>query len=474
MNEFLLSLLLTGALSTGPTLPFWMTANQFGLMPEHSGALALVQAGTQYDPAKDFQWKWGASLAANLDKGPTADFNLMVDELYASLKWRALSLDLGMRHDPLDFYGAAATLGSLSTTGGHLIASGNARSMPGYMLRLDPVPVPFTGKHVWLYGAFGDFKTLDKRYVQGALVHRTQLFVKVSVSRLDFDFGIDHYAIWAGQNPKVAMPATFANYFRVITGRSASASGSHSDQLNVIGDQGGGELFRLSWRGDGWHAILQHDIPYNDGSGMAFLNFPDGVNTLCVGFDRKNHWVSDVAYEFMYTRNQSGWSHKRPVPDQLQPSGGDNYFNNEEYRSGWTHFGHPIGFPLFVPKGTHAGTWTGWNIVLGIENNRLRAHHIGVSGMLFHQFPYKLMLTFSQNYGLYKKPYLGESPWNKEPGTVKETALHQVSGAFVGEVPVLLYNRHGFTITYGIYADRGQLLPDQFGFSLGLRYELGR
>ena len=474
MNEFLLSLLLTGALSTGPTLPFWMTANQFGLMPEHSGALALVQAGTQYDPAKDFQWKWGASLAANLDKGPTADFNLMVDELYASLKWRALSLDLGMRHDPLDFYGAAATLGSLSTTGGHLIASGNARSMPGYMLRLDPVPVPFTGKHVWLYGAFGDFKTLDKRYVQGELVHRTQLFVKVSVSRLDFDFGIDHYAIWAGQNPKADMPVTFENYLRVITGRSASTAGSPNDRYNVIGDQGGGEVFRLSWQGDGWRTILQHDIPYSDGSGMCFLNFPDGVNTLGFSFDRKNRWVSDVVYEFIYTRNQSGWSHERPSLDHIQPGGGDNYFNNEEYRSGWTHFGHTIGLPLFVPKGTHAGTWTGQNIVPGIENNRIRAHHIGLSGNLFRQFPYKLMLTFSQNYGLYKKPYLGESPWNKEPGTVVEIPLRQVSGAFVGEVPVLLYNSHGFSISYGIFADRGQLLPDQFGFSLGVRYEFGR
>ena len=470
MNEFLLSLLLTGALSTGPTLPFWMTANQFGLMPEHSGALALVQAGTQYDPTKDFQWKWGASLAANLDKGPTADFNLMVDELYASLKWRALSLDLGMRHDPLDFYGAAATLGSLSTTGGHLIASGNARSMPGYMLRLDPVPVPFTGKHVWLYGAFGDFKTLDKRYVQGALVHRTQLFVKVSVSRLDFDFGIDHYAIWAGQNPKADMPVTFENYLRVITARHASASGTWSDRHNVIGDQGGGELFRLSWRGDGWRTILQHDIPYSDGSGLAFQNFPDGVNTLGFSFDRKDRWVSDVVYEFQYTRWQSGPFN--PMPSNHSGNyiigGGDNYFNNDEYRSGWTYYGRPIGNPLFFPAGTRKGTWNGKEVVLGVENNRVRAHHLGVSGRLFKKMPYKLMLTYSQNYGIYKRPYAGKTAWNKEWGTVEETPLQQMSGAFLGEVPL-----KNITLTYGLYADRGSVLPDAFGFSLGLRYELG-
>ena len=92
MNEFALSLLLLGALSTNGQLPFWATSGQYGLMPETNGALAWVQAGTQYDTTKELQWKWGMALAAN-----TADFKLMVDELYGSLKWRALSLDLGMK-----------------------------------------------------------------------------------------------------------------------------------------------------------------------------------------------------------------------------------------------------------------------------------------------------------------------------------------------------------------------------------------
>ena len=65
MNEFFLTLLLMGALSTGGPLPFWMTSNQFGLMPETSGALALARMGTEYDPSKTVQWRWGASLAAN-------------------------------------------------------------------------------------------------------------------------------------------------------------------------------------------------------------------------------------------------------------------------------------------------------------------------------------------------------------------------------------------------------------------------
>ncbi len=42
---------------------FWAGASQFGLMPEGSGELALLWAGTEYDATKEFQRKWGVSLA---------------------------------------------------------------------------------------------------------------------------------------------------------------------------------------------------------------------------------------------------------------------------------------------------------------------------------------------------------------------------------------------------------------------------
>lgn len=491
MNDFILSLLLTGALSSGGSLPFWATTNQWGLMPENDGALAVLAAHTQYDTSKDFQWRWGVSLAANYDSGTAAaeaatgkaaDFRLMADELYASVKWKMFSLDAGIKHVDLDFYGAGTpTLGSMSTTGGHIVWSGNARQMPGYLLNLDPVPLPWTNRHVWLYGSFGDYKTLDDRYVKGALLHRNKVMLRFDITeRLSFHFGLDHYALWAGKYEKAEMPVTLENYIRIVLGMHASGAGSQSDQINVIGDQGGGELLRFDWRGDGWKATFQHDIPYNDGSGMGFQNFPDGVNTLWFGFDDKDRWVSDILYEYQSTMWQSGTRHDRPTTEEerkhLDPAdqyhywrkiigGGDNYFNNGEYKSGWTAYGRTVGDPLFFPRGTRAGTWTGRAMVLGIENNRLKAHHVSVAGKLFKKLPYKVMLTYSRNYGTYPSPYVGESQWGKDPGTVKETPLHQVSGALVGEIPL----RH-FAITWGLYADRGQLLEDNFGAQLGLRY----
>jgi hypothetical protein len=252
----------------------------------------------------------------------------------------------------------------------------------------------------------------------------------------------------------------------------------------VIGDQRGAETFRLNWRGNGWKISVQHDIPYDDGSGMGFQNFPDGVNTIWFGFDDKDKWVTDILYEYQYTMFQSGTRHDRPTTDEekqhLDPSdvvhynkhiigGGDNYFNNGAYRSGWTYYGHTIGNPLFVPTGTHEGSWTGWNTVLGVENNRLKAHHFSIAGKLFRKAPYKFMLTYSHNYGTYAKPYKGESQWGKDWGTVKETPLNQLSGALMGEVPGLVKN---FALTYGLFVDKGQLLPDNFGATLGIRYTL--
>lgn len=495
MNDFFFSLLLLGALSGGPgePLPFWATANQWGLMPENQGGFALVQARTEFDASKTFQWRWGASFAANdyindLDSG-SSPLHLMTDELYGSLRWKAFTLDLGMKHRDLDFYGADARLGSLSTTGGHVAESGNARAMPGYLISLEPVAIPWTGRHVWLYGAFGDYKPLGPNYVEDPLVHRTRIGFRFDIgSRVRLGFLLDHYAIWAGTIPKKGtMPVTFDNYLRMLTGRHASADGTRSDQLNVIGDHGGGELWRAEYLGDGWKLVFQHDIPYADGSGMGFQNFPDGVTTLHFGWDDKSRWVSDLLYEHTYTMYQSGPFNGEKfdeeghsiTPPGVKTTGGDNYFNNGEYKSGWTHFGRPIGTPLMYPVGTRKGTWTSALVVQGLENTRLKAHHFAISGNLFRKHPYKLMLTYSHNHGTYRRPYAGESAWNKEWGSVVETPLRQLSAGFTGSVRLCAFGARAaspaeggplnLSLLYGLYADKGAVLPDTFGCTLGAR-----
>ena len=56
MNDFIASIMLMGAMASSEGyLPYWMTANQYGLMPERNGGLALLQASTQFDQSKTIQ-----------------------------------------------------------------------------------------------------------------------------------------------------------------------------------------------------------------------------------------------------------------------------------------------------------------------------------------------------------------------------------------------------------------------------------
>ena len=486
MNDFVFSLMLLGALSSGGALPFWAVSNQNGIMPQNDGGLALVRAEKPFDESKTFQWQAGASLAASYVPVGNGDqesspFHPMVDELYAGIRWKVLRLDAGMMHRDREFLGAAPALGSLSVTEGHLIESNNARTMPGYKLVLEPWAVPFTGGHLLLDGIWGDYKTIDDRFVKGALVHRLRGRITYDTCKHFFvSLGLDHYALWGGQpsdSKYIPIEINFSNYFRICTGRGASASGSKSDQMNVLGDHGGAEQLRMGWRDSKWDLTFQWEKPYSDKSGMRLNNIPDGVYTLHWGLRNKDRWVSDALVEFHYTMWQSGTIHEKETDadgrqidwhsnKSLNIFGMDNYFTNGEYKSGWTHFGRAICAPTFLTGDV--------NGIRQIVNNRYRAIHLGVSGKLFRTAPYKFMLTWSDNYGTYSRPYISPSSarsgWNWwEPNTI-DKGLKQFSAAFTGYVPFRPGSRHSLDLVYGIYADAGELLTNNFGATAGVRY----
>lgn len=476
MNDFVFSMMLLGALSSGGSLPFWAVSNQGGIMPERNGGLALVQAYKPFDESKTLQWQAGLSLAANYD----GDFHPMVDQLYGGLRWKVLRLDVGMMYRDREFLASDPALGSLSVTEGHIIESNNARTMPGYKLVLEPWSVPFTRDHLKISGVWGDYKTIDPRYMSGALVHRLRGYITYDTGKHFFvQLGLDHYALWGGVSPSgSSMEINLDNYFRICTGRSASASGSLSDRMNVLGDHGGAEQLRLGWRDSKFDLTFQWEKPYSDKSGMRFNNIPDGVYTLHLDLKDKDRWISGALLEFHYTMWQSGTLHEKETDaDGKQINwhinknqnffGLDNYFNNGAYRSGWTHFNRMIGGPLFYTRLSSSGQ-------VSIANNRYKAIHLGVTGKLFKKAPYKLMLTGSQNFGTYSSPYIAPSSsgsgWNWwEPNTI-DKGLNQFSAAFSGFVPLSLSRRCSLDVVYGLYADAGEVLPRAFAGVLGLRF----
>ncbi|MCH5173269.1 MAG: hypothetical protein J1D85_03555 [Bacteroidales bacterium] len=480
MNDFVVSIMLLGALSSGGSLPFWAVSNQGGLMPESSGAAGIIRAAKPFAESGDFRWKAGASLAFAAPYS-VGDYGIVPDELYAGMRWKSIGADLGMVRREAEYMGSDPSLGSLSVTEGHIVESNNARAMPGYRLLLDRWAIPFTGGRLQLSGSWGDYKTLDERYMNGALVHRLSGYLRYDGGKHFYaQLGIDHYAQWGGTGiDGVSMDVNWGNYFRVATGRPASEGGTLSDRMNVIGCHGGAEQLRMGWRESAFAVHFQYEKPYADKSGMRFNNIPDGVYTLDFSLADKDSWVSDALVEFHYTMWQSGTIHDKETDEDgnqlswfedhtLNVFGGDDYFNNSRYKSGWTHFGRSICAPLFfaAPYGEYPG----------IVSNRYKALHFGLSGKLFRKAPYRLMLTASENYGTYRRPFISPSTWDTgwnwwEPNTI-DKGLKQFSAALNGYVPFRFGKRVSLDLLYGLYADAGRLLEDNFGLTAGVRINI--
>ncbi len=385
-------------------------------------------------------------------------WNGVLNEFYFGLGWKALRWDVGMIDRKGDYEG-------LSLSDGNVVWSGNARSLPGCCLSLDWVEVPGT-RGIWsLRAHWGDYQTMDSRYVRRALLHNKSFDFRFRLHpRVYFTIGLEHFSLWAGTSPLYGpQPDKFSDYVKVVLGKSGDKEATASDQINVLGDHRGREIVRVDWYADRFRLTFAHDIPFDDGSGMGLQNFPDGVNTIHLSFNDRKRWVSDILYELVYTKCQSGPAHDRPAtPEELEQhpdrpfivqGGADNYFNNGEYRSGWTYFGKTIGLPLFTPAPIDSD-----GMILGVVNNRVIAHHVGLEGCFLRSCPYRFKATYSRNYGKYYQSVdlFDSIPWQLSLGLEVTTPT--------------LFRRFPIRISLGFYGDVGELYVNNFGMTLCLSY----
>lgn len=443
-----------GTGSTAGATPFWAVSGKNGLFPTTDGGLMTAGAALEYGLPSDFSINTGVSLALSAVPG---SWSPMVDRLYVGAAWKKFHLDLGMKNRPVDFEG-------LSVSGGNIIWSSNARNIPGADIHTDYINL---GKVFSFRGSFGNYLMIDNRYVDNTRLMERSLDLKFALSRnVDFTVGLEVWSQWGGTSPTQGrQPDSFKDFIRVALGMSGGSDATISDQINVLGNHLGHEIIRVDWKTDRFKMVFQHDIPFDDGSGMGFQNFPDGINTILFSSARKDRWVSDVLYEYVYTKWQSGTRHDRPAHEGEKPDlpngnvvvgGCDNYFNNGTYRSGWTYYGRTIGIPLFTPAAPDAD-----GIVNGIVNNRITAHHFGMKGMMFRKLPYRMLVTYSRNYGCYH-----------QRDTRFNDTLEQFSVALEGTLPALS-RRFPVEIGIGAYADFGEILADSCGLTFRLTYKGG-
>lgn len=458
---------------TGEYLPFWQRTGYDGIMPYTSAAVIAAGADLQYKAANGIFFETGTNLvgqAYTASPWNRRGVNGIVDRLYMSAGWRMLHLDVGMKP-------RVRELGDLSLTGGNLHLSGNARNMPGINAWSDWIYFE-KGHWVGVRGNFAHYQMIDPRHIADTRIHNKSFAVKLALGRkVDLEAGLDHWAQWGGVSPETGQrPYSWKDYVRIIFAKQGGKDATVSDQMNALGNHLGHEYVRVNWRASSFTMTFQYDIPFEDGYTIIKTEpMPDGVYTLKFSFKDRQKLVTDVLYEFASTTWQSGPIHDRPATEEemttdygkdvywqnpdhyyygkIVPGGRDDYFNNSEYRSGWTYYGRAMGLPLMIPRSPDDN-----GITMGYASNRVRAHHFGVKGMA-GPVPYTFKATYSSNWGRYFDDEHGF--FSTRPKQLS-LALEVELGEQVTNIPLV------FAI--GAYGDFGKVYNDSAGISLRILY----
>ncbi len=172
----------TSALSSDKTMPFWLTSNTRGQVPNSNVFQVHTALFSDFSTVED---KFDISYKAAFTAYAATTNELFVDELYLGLRYNKLQLHLGVKQGDLLWNG-------ISSSNGNLAMSNNARSFPGYnFLLADFVYMPFLNNKLAVKASYGDFLLNDDRVVDNARLHAKSLVFKtVLPNRLDLITGL--------------------------------------------------------------------------------------------------------------------------------------------------------------------------------------------------------------------------------------------------------------------------------------------
>ncbi len=424
----------SAGLSSDATLPFWLVANQYGSVPDSDYGLLNTSVFKTFDtPETLFDISYKASATGFI----TQENKVLVNELYLSVRFKNILLDIGAKNDAIAWH-------NLSSSNGSIIKSINARAMPGVNIKTNNfIILPFATSWLEIKANFAHYFMDDTRFVDNTNLHHKSLHFKTTLSpTFEIIAGLDHYVQWGGTSPQYGeQPSSLSDYIKVVFGAEGGDSATQNDQFNALGNHVGAYLLQFNYNKENIGLNFYYSHPFEDTSGREMTNWQDGLYGIFVDFKKNKSLVNSVLLEFTHTKNMSN------IPRSA--SGADNYFNNGIYKSGWTYHGNTIGSPYFTPKSVDENGITS-GVVLG--DNRFAAFNIGANGHL-KWFPYKIMLSHTTYYGWFNQEY--------------EQYPVQISGILDIVIPQDVF-KLPFDVSASFAFDSGTYRPQNFGAFLSI------
>jgi hypothetical protein len=448
---------LTGFVSSSSRTPFWIQANQFGIVPRTSPAGSARIGFDQFwkmsgTGLNNWRIGFGVEAAGNLTK----ENNFLLPQAYGSIRYKNWEFFVGRKKQWVGL--ADSTLGT-----GSYAWSGNAMPIPKIQIGTRGfVSLPFTKGLISFNGFYSDGLFENSRPVTSKLkLHQKAIYFRLgkTTSRLKLYGGFNHQVQWGGKTPYYTkdgqMPNGLKNYVNVVTGKAHTNTPTAQDSTGRVGNHLGSVDLGLEIETYGTTIMFYRQSLYEDGSLIWLSNVKDGLNGIKI--TRKNSYgadfeVTQMVLEFLSTKSQGGPIND--INDTRQNLGKDNYFNNAQVRDGWSYYDRTIGTPFITPTSDTKWKWPNYADSF-TSNNRISVLHLGLKGTLMQKVIWTTKLSYSSNAGTYDVPFINTPT--------------QFSGLLTMQGKI---NVFGGTILKGsIAADLGDLYPDTYGFTLGLRKE---
>ena len=295
-------------------------------------------------------------------------------------------------------------------------------------------------------------------YIKDPYLHEKSLKLKKEIFKnSSINLGLNHMAIWGGETTQHGnQPERLNDFFKIILALPGGDNSINQEQENSLGNHLG--VWSISFEKKYTDKILNFyfEHPFEDESGARWLlNEFDGLYGISIN-QKKSSYISSFTYEYVNTMDQSG---SEGASDSTY--GWDNYYNHYIYQSGWTNNGRVIGNPLFT-LGSNESRYSNNQYII---NNRIKAHHFGFFGSVFSQVDYRILFTYSENFGIYPDQDFFKSKnkaYRFDGGLIQRSGLIELSSKN-------LFDKIDVSLAFGF--DNGELLNKTDSFMLKINHK---
>lgn len=463
---------------SGDFAPYYIASNRHGILTQSSNALLRIEANKSLDLSQRFSYAFGAEViggyadkteysrydasSASFYKHSQAPASIWIQQLYGELKYRGVFLTVGLKEHQ-------SALLNFNLSSGDIVESGNARPIPEVRIGfVDFQDIPFTNG--WLqiqgeisYGKFTDNDWLENHYnyydwhiALGSYYHYKRCYFRTNPDKpLSVTLGMQTAGQFGGtshvyvngiETKQYKGRASLEDFFKMFF--PTQQSGSAFFEGNTLGSWDVVARYRLN-NGAQLKAYVQK--PWEDGSGIGWMNGFDGLWGIEYVAKNTNSIVNGAVAEYIDFTNQSGPIHWSPNDSPgtsitTNATGADAYYNNFQYNS-YMNYGMSIGTP-FLPSPIY--NKDGY---LAFIDTRVRGFHLGITGKI-GAVDYRLLGGYRKGWGDGKAP----------TSSSRHNTSMMAEGIYsLPSLPALQFKAQ-------IAFDKGNMFGDNFGANISIAY----